>query len=72
MMTKEDYMKLPKERLAELLVEKEWEQKRNDPTIPFAGCLDPNGICINPFHDCINCPRQFSFGGGFTTTNSLS
>lgn len=57
-MTKEDYMKLTKERLAELLAERDFQ-----PVIPtiignsYLSCLE-GGPCINPFHDCINCPRQ--------------
>lgn len=67
-MTKEDYMRLPKERLAELLVERDLK-----PIIPiYVGashpfCYEENGVCTNPFHDCINCPRQFGSGGTYTT-----
>lgn len=54
-MTKEDYMYLPKERLAELLAEHDLLGSNiNERDIP---CYDPKGICINPFHDCINCPK---------------
>lgn len=75
-MTKEDYMRLSKERLAELLAERD-ELERNKTVIPYqpalAGqynppCYAPDGICVNPFHDCINCPRMFN-GGGYTTSN---
>lgn len=61
MITKEDYMKLSKERLAELLVERD---NKPDPRpyihIPQEGwlpCYAPNGICTNPQRDCINCPK---------------
>lgn len=33
-------------------------------------CYEPNGVCTNPFHDCVNCPKIH--GGGaetFTSTN---
>lgn len=62
-MKKEDYMKLPKRRLAELLEERDNEQKLVScpPTVVLGpsnqSCLSPDGICTNPFHDCINCPR---------------
>lgn len=75
-MTKEDYMRLPKERLAELLAE--WDIKFEIIThsihqpvykqdIP---CYAEGGWCPNPYHDCINCPKQFG-GGGYTTTSEL-
>ena len=74
-LTKEDYMKLPKERLAELLVEMQ-ETKIDTPTIPVMptkpsgwGC---DGIhCTNPQMDCINCPRKTS-GGVYTAPNTAT
>ena len=62
-MTKEDYMKLPKERLAELLAEKDnvpMYIPYNPPTLLCNG-----SVCTNPFHDCINCPRQVT-GWGYS------
>ena len=32
---------------------------------PKLSCLEPDGVCTNPFHDCIGCPKHF--GGGSTT-----
>lgn len=71
-MTKEDYMRLPKERLAELLAERDNEPQRlvfpnpnNGYNVP---CYAPNGVCANPFHDCIDCPKMFG-GGGYTTSS---
>lgn len=77
-MTKQDYMRLPKERLAELLEEKDrmkdmllqqiehpmpYEQQGNIP------CFAPNGICTNPHRDCILCPKDWNIGiKTFTTT----
>ena len=66
MMTKEDYMFLPKERLAELLAERDTQI---DCFIPH--CYSPDGICTNPLKDCINCPKQFDNGTTITTTNTL-
>ena len=61
-LTKEDYMRLPKERLAELLAEMDNNpgepiQIPAMPTTPSIwGC---DGIhCTNPHMDCINCPRR--------------
>jgi hypothetical protein len=68
-MTKEDYMKLSKERLAELLAERD----SNIRIVPMPieswhlSCYE-GGSCTNPFHDCINCPRQFSGDETYTTT----
>lgn len=40
--------------------------------IPFVQwqpqCCEPNGVCTNPFHDCVNCPKQFGSGGTYTST----
>ena len=74
-LTKEDYMRLPKERLAELLVEMDshpimppiWPDK--PPQFPPCYALD--GICTNPQMDCINCPKRGSSSGRLTTINTL-
>lgn len=77
-LTKSDYMRLPKERLAELLVERD-EQDRNRTIIPYQPalggqynppCYAPNGVCVNPFNDCIDCPKRFG-SGGYSTTSEL-
>lgn len=71
-LTKEDYMRLPKERLAELLVELNCEQVKLPPVImpttPSGwGC---DGItCTNPQMDCINCPRKHTTGGFSSSSN---
>ena len=78
-MKKEDYMKLSKERLAELCVEFEEKLINISPfpsVIPTPigvpsytpPCYAKDGICTNPFHDCVNCPRQFGGGGQWTTS----
>ena len=73
-MKKEDYMKLSKERLAELL-----EERDNTPTYipyypqiaqPTKPCWAPDGVCTNPFRDCIGCPKTWDTGGVFTTTTN--
>ena len=66
-------MKLSKERLAELLAERD----SNIRIVPMSieschpSCYE-GGLCTNPFHDCINCPRQFSSSETYTTTTSTS
>lgn len=68
-MTKEDYMKLPKEILAELLAarEKQVPVEINKPDT-FGSC--PYGErCTNPFHDCIGCPGNYGTGGCSITIN---
>lgn len=67
-MTKEDYMRLPKERLAELLVEKETQRFAYMQIHPL--CYEPGGTCTNPFHDCINCPKTSHLHGGWTTATN--
>lgn len=71
-MTKEDYMKLSKERLAELLEEKDRELFAL-PVMPItpSGFLCDGTHCTNPHHDCINCPCGYSTGGTLTTPNSM-
>ena len=72
MMTKEDYMRLPKERLAEMLVEKE-NVPTSIPAYPLSipwytmWCPLTNGFCTNPHHDCYNCPHH-AVTAGYTTT----
>ena len=77
-MTKEDYMRLPKERLAELLalrdtaeeVNKKLMGRQESPNIIVQQwhpmCYEPGGTCTNPFHDCVNCPRTATTGGTWT------
>lgn len=80
-MKKEDYMKLSKERLAELLVEQEktladlrelLTRATAPPTIikqearPL--CWEEGGTCMNPQMDCVNCPRHGYSGRTVTTT----
>ena len=74
-LTKEDYMRLPKERLAELLVERD-EKEFMPPIWPdkptqFLPCYAPDGICTNPHMDCINCPRKTT-GGVYTSPNTTT
>lgn len=76
-MKKEDYMRLPKERLAELLVEMEEKFSQlivipNTPTIPTTSYewMCDGTHCINPLMDCINCPIKTT--GGITSSNSTN
>ena len=69
-MDKKDYMRLPKERLAELLVEKDNEIRNCQLLLKLGSndsnnmipCYAPNGICTNPYRDCINCPKTRTTG----------
>lgn len=76
MLTKDDLMKLSKERLCELLLE-EWSKKENTlvpfdfPSLGRDDCYH-GGPCTNPYHDCINCPRQFSGYGTISTDGTNS
>ena len=41
------------------------------PNIPTPlPCYAPNGICSNPFRDCINCPRRGD-GGTWSTNTTI-
>lgn len=76
MLTKDDLMKLSKERLCELLLE-EWSKKENTikpfdfPSLGRDDCYH-GGPCTNPFHDCINCPRLFSGNGTTISTDGTN
>ena len=70
-MKKEDYMKLSKERLAELLEERD----RIDYSSGNIVFSDPRplcglgGYCTNPHFDCIGCPGRYHSGIKYTTNN---
>lgn len=34
-------------------------------------CYHPDGVCINPQRNCINCPRQENYGSTWTTNTSI-
>jgi hypothetical protein len=76
MLTKDDLMKLSKERLCELLLE-EWSKKENTlkpfdfPSLGRDDCYH-GGPCTNPFHDCIDCPRLFSGNGTTISTDGTN
>jgi len=76
MMTKEDYMYLPKARLAEMLVERDKGivNPSNPINIPYIQidntCPNTGGLCTNPFHDCINCLRRGYMGVKYETTST--
>ena len=77
-LTKQDLMRLPKERLAEIIVEMQEEQNLTLTTpekdvlhlIPLQAnhpyCYEPGGTCTNPQMDCINCPKKST--GGYVDT----
>ena len=86
-LTKEDYMKLPKERLAELLVEMQEGPRLTEEYKKWKDDLDKQlhekygrnpsvwgcdgTICTNPLMDCINCPRKTT-GGVYTAPNTAT
>lgn len=76
-MTYEDYMLLPKETLAKELARRDYLSTISAPMVvpPFPSekyvpCYHPDGVCTNPFRDCVNCPKVWSTGGFTTTTTA--
>lgn len=73
---KEDYMRLSKERLAELLVEMDSHpiEPIRIPVMPTtpSGWLCDGIHCTNPQMDCINCPRRTTGGGTITSPNTAT
>lgn len=64
-MKKEDYMRLPKARLAELLAERDTRdtlmRSIQTPSIQIPTYVPDcfhGGPCTNPQMDCVNCPRR--------------
>lgn len=73
-MTVEDYMKLTKKRLAELLAERDNLNKLVLPSVPVPespawGCDGTH--CTNPHMDCINCPIKTT-GGTASSSGNLT
>lgn len=74
-LTKKDYMRMPKERLAELLELRDKADELMDriapPSIVVAPytppCYAPDGICTNPQMDCVNCPKRCLTSGRWST-----
>lgn len=67
----QDYMKLSKQRLAELLAERDMHDYIGsvgtfNPT-EVVPCWAEGGYCSNPYHDCINCPKKSSSVNTTTT-----
>lgn len=78
-MNKDDYMKLSKERLAELLAERDSYSPFVMPNIPNDYVPnDPRplcgygGYCTNKFRDCVGCPGVYYPTGTRTTTNTFN
>lgn len=75
-MTKEDYMKLSKARLAELLAERDARDALMRGISPLLQippyeppCLNGDP-CTNPQMDCINCLTKWVYNGGINVTTS--
>ena len=69
----EKYMLLDKKTLAELLALKEFQKDNTYSAYPY---VPPQGPwvtycekCINPFHDCVNCPYHTTGLPTVDTTN---
>ena len=72
-----------KDSMGESLTEKEyitileaiWDsetkpiQIQSFPFVPdyLLPCYHPDGVCINPQKDCVNCPKQGSYGSTWTS-----
>lgn len=64
-MRKSDYMRLSKERLAELLEEYDMRDYIDsigqfNPT-GMTPCYAEGGFCTNKHKDCVNCPKDWTF-----------
>lgn len=64
-MRKSDYMRLSKERLAELLEEYDMRDYigsigQFNPT-GMTPCYAEGGFCTNIHKDCVNCPKDWTF-----------
>lgn len=35
-------------------------------------CYHPDGVCINPQKDCVNCPKQGTYGFTWTTNTNTT
>lgn len=35
-------------------------------------CYHPDGVCINPQRDCINCPKQGTYGSTWTSNTTIN
>ena len=43
---------------------------KTSPNVPiYTPCYTPDGICMNPHMDCINCPKRGTGGTWITSTN---
>ena len=47
------------------------ELDKTSPNVPiYTPCYAPDGICMNPYGDCINCPKRGT-GGTWSTNISI-
>ena len=73
-MTYKDYMELSKETLA-----RELERRDSLDEVKGKGgfpswrppCYEKDGLCTNPHHDCINCPKTYSGYGEMRTNTAI-
>jgi len=66
---KDDLMRV-RERVMHLTIIDDKLDKIIFPTTQFQPCYAPNGVCTNPFGDCINCPKRGTGGTWSTSTNT--
>ena len=87
-LSKQDLMRLPKERLAELLVEmqegprlteeyKKWkddlDKQLHEKYGRYPSAWGCDGtVCTNPHMDCINCPRKTTGGVYINSPNTTT
>lgn len=66
---KDDLMRV-RERVMHLTIIDDKLDKIIFPTTQFPPCYAPDGICMNPYGDCINCPKKGD-GGTWTANTSI-
>ena len=65
---KDDLMRV-RERVMHLTIIDDKLDKIIFPTTQFQPCYALDGVCTNPFGDCINCPKRGTGGTWSTSTN---
>lgn len=72
-LSEEDYM-----TILEAIWNNDVKDKIQIQPIPFnipsyqLPCYHPDGVCINPQRDCINCPKQGSYGSTYSSNTTIN